>query len=115
MKRDVFAILAIAIIVIMMYLLANCAPTGINLNTPEKQYLAARSELNILLSNYLAIQDNVSPKDHKKIKSAFITADYALDLWSEAIHNQNYNPTQDIRVWIKSKNRIIEILEAYNE
>ena len=58
--------------------LAACSTTG-NIDTPEKQYLVARSELNLLLQSYLDLQDSLSDTAHAKARTAFSAADKALD------------------------------------
>lgn len=101
---------------IIVLMLIGCGHFGINIDSPEKKYLAARSELNLLLEQYIQVQDKVSNSNHEIAKTAFKTADTALDAWHKNLFNESYDFTKDIRAWIQAKNTIIQIIrEVYNE
>ena len=100
------------IILIIMTCL-SCASLGVNLNTPEKKYLAARSELNLLLEQYIQIQDTVKDTDHKRAKHAFKSADAALDVWEPNAVDPDYNYSQNLQQWITAKNVILQILRSH--
>lgn len=101
----------IAVIVAIAFVLSSCASLGINLDTKEKKYLAARTELNLLLEQYIMIQDKIADQDHEKAKLAFSSADQALDMWGASISSGgNYDPTKDMMVWLQAKNIILKIL-----
>ena len=70
MKTSIRGKFAVIILMVSM-LFVGCASMGINLDTPEKKYLGARSELNLLLGQYIQIQDKVSDTDHLAAKEAF--------------------------------------------
>ena len=94
----------------LLVIFVSCSSLGINLDTKEKKYLAARTELNLLLTQYIQVQDKVSVTDHTKAKQAFIAADIALDTWG-AMLGTDYDYSKDIRVWLTTKNVIIQILQ----
>lgn len=98
------------IIIPLVLMLISCAGMGINLDTPEKKYLAARAELNLLLEEYIQVQNRVSDKDHETAKTAFESADMALDTWELMLGNDNYDLSKDIRTWLAAKKAILEIL-----
>ena len=97
-------------IVIILTLMMGCASMGINLDTPEKKYLGARAELNLLLEQYIQLQYKVSDPDHAAAKQAFISADMALDTWEIMLGQKDYDFSKDIRTWLIAKNQIIEII-----
>jgi len=96
--------------VFLIFLFVGCASMGINLDTPEKKYLGARAELNLLLEQYVQMQDRVNDSDHAKAKQAFKAADLALDTWEMMLGQKDYNFSSDIRVWLTAKNTIMEII-----
>lgn len=103
--------LNLIMVALMVFVLAaGCASTGINLDTPEKKYLGARAELNLLLEQYIQIQNKVSDSDHAAAKKAFISADMALDTWELMLGKADYDFSKDIRAWLEAKNIIIETL-----
>jgi hypothetical protein len=102
-KRSILAI-------IVCLALFSCAGLGINLDTTEKKYLAARTELNLFLEQYIMIQDKVSDVDHEKAKLAFKSADAALDAWEPMVGMADYDWTKDMAVWLNAKNILINIL-----
>ena len=97
-------------IVIILALIMGCASMGINLDTPEKKYLGARTELNLLLEQYVQLQNKVSDDDHAVAKQAFISADLALDTWELMLGQKDYDFSKDIRTWLIAKNQILEII-----
>ena len=97
-------------VVLLMFFFMSCASMGISLDTKEKKYLAARTELNLLLTQYIQIQDKVSDTDHAKAKQAFKAADMALDTWN-AMLSTDYDYSKDVRTWLAAKNVIIQILQ----
>lgn len=100
-------------LVLLTLVMAGCATMGINLDTPEKKCLAARSELNLLLGEYLKIQATVSDADHLKAKAAFTAADVTLDTWEAGLGKTDYNYAADMATWLAVKNNIIAILTRY--
>jgi len=88
----------------------GCANMGINLDTPEKKYLGARAELNLLLEEYIQLQGRVSDGDHAIAKEAFKAADLALDTWEMMLGKKDYDFSNDIRAWLNAKNIIIDII-----
>ena len=104
--RALMSLFSILLIIIMI----GCASSGINLDTPEKKYLGARAELNLLLEQYIQIQDKVSDNDHANAKRAFLAADMALDTWELMLGGSNYDFSNDIRIWLEAKNTILEII-----
>jgi len=101
------------IFILIVFMFIGCAGMGINLNTPEKKYLGARAELNILLSEYIQIQDKVSTNDHKNAKNAFLAADVALDAWEARLGDSNYDYAKNLKLWLEAKNTIINIIQIY--
>jgi len=97
-------------IVIILALIMGCASMGINLDTPEKKYLGARAELNLLLEQYIQLQNKVSDVDHAVAKQSFISADMALDTWEFMLGQKDYNFSNDIKTWLIAKNQILEII-----
>ena len=97
-------------IIIFLMLTFSCASMGINLDTPEKKYLGARTELNLLLEQYIQLQNKVSDDDHAVAKQAFISADLALDTWELMLGQKDYNFSNDIKTWLIAKNQILEII-----
>ena len=102
---------SILIFIALVFVLGACA--SVKLDTPEKKYLAARSELNLLLEQYIPIQDNFSSTDQKNIKAAAQSADMALDAWEKMLGNENYNYLQDMRTWLSAKDVIVKIMQKY--
>ncbi len=102
----------LALILIVVFL-AGCAGMGIKLDTTEKKYLAARTELNLILEQYVMMQGRVSLEDHAVAKEAFYSADVALDTWEMMLGQANYNFSNDVRTWLKAKNAIITVLRKY--
>ena len=102
------------IIFIIAIAMVGCAAftQPINLDTEEKQHLAARAELKLLLEQYLIIQDSVSDTDHERAKAAFFAADMALDTWGLLMDDPEYHATMDIRAWLDAKNIIIEVMRT---
>lgn len=92
----------------------GCPDTvGINLDTQEKKCDAAAAEFNILVEEYLKIQDSVDDETHKKVKAAIKAADIALDTWEAMIGNPNYDFSKDVKTWIAAKNLIIETIKEF--
>ena len=83
---------------------------GNTLDTPEKKYVAARAELNLLIKQYLDIQDSVPDEEHKVIKQALYDADKALDIWEIFLQTPNYDYSQNIKVFLEAKSIIIKHL-----
>lgn len=94
-------------VVLAMIVFTACA--AINLNTPEKQYLAARAEFNLILEQYISIQSQVPDDQHKRIVQAFESAQVALDAWSDAVVAHK-DPATNIQAWLKAKSLILKIL-----
>lgn len=110
MKRKI----VVLSIIIMALFLGACATA--NIDTPEKKYLVARSELNLLLEQYIGIQDKFKPADQKTIKEAFYTSKMALDVWEINISTIGYDFTTDYKTWLAAKSLILQtIREAYSE
>jgi len=99
--------------IVCLLLFIGCA--SINLDTEEKKFLSARAELNLLLEQYILIQDSIPDPDHEKAKLAFTTADEVLDAWESKLSVQGYDWTQDIKLWLDAKNIIIKILMEVNK
>ena len=95
---------------ILVLMFVACATIGVNLDTPEKKYLSARSELNLLLEEYISVQDLISDADHQIAKDAFVMADKALDSWRSMLGYENYDFSKDIRTWLQAKKIILEVL-----
>jgi len=106
---------AVAVLLCVVLVAASCATFGVNLDTPEKKYLAARSELNLLLEEYVQLQDKVSDADHLIAKKAFFEADEALDRWEGQIGNTGYNFMTDMRVWLQAKSVIIDVIRRVTQ
>ena len=84
---------------------AGCA----TIDTEEKQYLAARAELNLLLDTYIGMQYEIGDTDHEHIRTAFHTADAALDLWE---NNLGADWSQNYRAWIEAKSIILQTIKG---
>jgi hypothetical protein len=94
-------------------MMTSCA--GIDIDTTEKKYLAARTELNLFIEQYVDIQRDVSEADHQRVKEAFYRADAILDIWEMNLGN-DYDFTEDYKSWIEVKSLIMQILmEVYRE
>ena len=95
-------------------MLCSCASMG-DLNTPEKKFLAARGELNILLEQYIMIQEDVPMPQHLKIKSYLENADLILDMWETNL-GKDIDFSSDYTSWIRIKSQILQTLkEIYDE
>jgi len=101
-----------AIIAALLLFGIGCATTA--LNTSDKKYLAARTELNLLIEQYLIVQDQIPMETHIKAKELFTSADALLDGW-EVMLGEDYDFGNDLMTWIKIKNAIIEILMEVND
>ena len=113
MKR--FIPILFIVLMVFMVMVAGCATTD-GVDTPEKKYLVARAELNLLLEQYIDIQDKISDSDHKTIKLAFISAGDALDIWEEHVSDDDYDFTTDYKAWLDAKSLVLKILkEVYGE
>jgi len=99
--------------IVLLTVLVGCATFGISLDTPEKKYLAARTELNLLLEQYLEIQDGVPDGVHEKTKTAFHAADIALDNWGYGLDDPDYNYITDMNIWLRFKSEIISVIRSY--
>lgn len=97
-------------VIILLVICFGCASMGINLNTPEKKYLAAREELNLLLEEYIKVQNGVSNADHEAAKTAFKAADMALDSWGSRLGETDYNYMADMKLWLEAKSVVLEII-----
>ena len=106
MTNRVMMILSLAIFT--AYACAGCA--AIELDSPEKKYLAARSEFNLLLQQYIQVQDHISETDHAIAKEAFFASAAALDVWEMSLGQPGYNAMNDIQVWLTTKNTILKII-----
>jgi hypothetical protein len=102
----------VAIVIVALFFV-GCA--GIQLDTPEKKYLAARAELNLLLEQYISLQNEVSDDDHAVAVQAFETADMALDAWEALLGTDGYSPANDVRTWLKAKSVILKILREVSD
>lgn len=109
-KGNTMKKLTIGIMCLVLITIFGCSGMGINLDTMEKKYLGARTELNLLIEEYIQMQDQVSESDHETAKNAFYAADKALDTWELMLGNENYDFSTDIRIWLEAKRVIIEIL-----
>jgi len=89
-----------------------CAGMGIKIDTTEKKYLAARAELNLLLEQYIQIQDTIPDKEHKAASTAFITADTTLDTWECFLDKKDYDYSTNLLVWLEAKRTILLILRG---
>jgi len=95
-------------------LIMSCASMG-ELNTPEKKFLAARGELNILLEQYIMIQEDVPMPLHLKIKGYLENADLVLDMWETNL-GKDIDFSSDYAAWIRIKSQILQTLkEIYDE
>ena len=90
------------------YACVGCAT--VQLDTPEKKYLAARAELNLLLEQYIQIQHHINEQDHTIAKEAFFTAAASLDVWGASLGQPGYSAMNDIQVWLKAKNTILKVI-----
>jgi len=104
-------LLSICLIFFVVCGFSGCAGLGIKIDTKEKNYLVARSELNLLLEFYIDLQDTVSVEKQKEAKTAFTIADTALDAWELGLTKENYNPTIDLQSWLNAKKVIIQIIK----
>lgn len=114
MNRNKLTTIALCVVFALLFVI-SCAHFGINLDTPEKKYLGARTEMNLLLEEYLKIQDKVSDADHEVAKAAFSSADKALDTWELMLGNSNYDPSKDVRTWLEAKNIIVSIIRKFTQ
>lgn len=101
--------------IIIFFMLCGCAQMGINLDTPEKKCLAARTELNVLLEQYIQIQGDIALNDRINAKTAFYSADRALDAWERQIGNAAYEWSTDMQIWLDAKTVILEIIGRYTK
>ena len=106
MTNRVMMVLSLAIFA--AYACVGCAT--VQLDTPEKKYLAARAELNLLLEQYIQIQQHISDQDHTIAKEAFFAAAAALDVWGASLGQPGYSAMNDIQVWLKAKNTILKVI-----
>jgi len=90
----------------------GCAGIGINLDTKEKQFLAARSELNLLLEFYISVQADIPDTEHQRAKAAFIAADAALDVWEAVLVSGSDPSTDQLMAWMNAKNIIMDVLRG---
>ena len=104
----IMMVVALAIFMAYACVVSGCAT--MQLDTPEKKYLAARSELNLLLQQYIQVQHHINDTDHAIAKEAFFTAAAALDAWGGSLGQPGYSPMNDIQVWLKMKNTILRII-----
>jgi len=105
---------SVSLLMVFLAAMVGCANMG-SLDTPEKQFLGARGELNILIEQYVMIQDDVPMPLHLKIKSYFENADLILDMWQTNI-NKDIDFATDYRAWINIKSQILQTLkEIYDE
>lgn len=93
----------------------GCAGLQIKLDTTEKKYLASRAELNLLLEQYIMVQDRFSDEDHLKAKTAFHAADAALDAWEAMLKKPDYDYGPNLMVWLETKRIIIQLLRGFDD
>ena len=102
-------------VVFFSQVLSGCATTQ-NLDTPEKQYVTARAQLNLFLEQYLDMQDDVPDHLHKTMVVSFKSADTLLDAWEPFAADPNYDFASDYKAWIKIKSDILNVFkEIYDE
>ena len=99
------------IIILPLFTIIGCSYLNARLDTPEKKYIAARAELNLLLEEYIQIQDKIPDDSHKKAREAFYTADLALDTWQALMNNKGYDYRPDLQTWLNAKHIILEVIK----
>jgi len=103
----VVVLVMLAALIGAMGLLNGCATFQVD--TQEKQYLAARTELNMLLGEYIKIQDTIKPEDRTTVRASFLAADGALDIWESMLGDKNYDYASSLAIWLDAKKKIIAI------
>lgn len=105
-----YRILAVFLLM-LFFVVGTISCAGVQLDTPEKRYLAARAELNLLLEQYISIQNLVDDETHEMAVQAFEVADMSLDTWEAMLGSSGYNPVDDVRTWLQAKSMILKILK----
>jgi len=91
--------------------LISCATLGIDLNTPQKKYLAARVEFNDMMEQYIKVAATIPMEKRVNIRTALKATDTALDTWEKHVMDKNYDFTKDRQVWLDCKNLLLEVLK----
>ena len=104
--------------VLMFLMVAACAGNGqINIDTPEKKYLAARMEFNKTIKSYLAHKTLLPIEEQAalsaKYKIYFQEVDQALDAWSLiVVGGETGNEFQAEAAFLTAKQTLINLLLA---
>ena len=100
-------IMMVVALAIFTWACAGCAT--VKLDSPEKRYLAARTEFNLLLEQYIRVQDRISEADANAVRTATYAAAAALDVW-EANLGKPYDFSAQLIVWLEAKNVLLDTL-----
>ena len=114
MKTSTRGKISVVMLILFLAFIGCAGGMGIKLDTPEKKYLGARAELNLLLEQYEPIQNKISDADHERAKVAFTSADDTLDIWEAMIlaGDTDYDFSNNLSTWLKAKSVIIEVLRT---
>ena len=91
--------------------LVSCATLGININSPQKKYLVARTSFNDLMDQYIAQADRIPLDKRLEIQVGIKATDKALDTWERSVLDPEYDFSKDMAVWLEFKTMVIGILE----
>jgi hypothetical protein len=96
--------------IIVCLALFSCASMGINLDTTEKKYLAARENLNLLIEQAMPLRKEMDRITRANLGIAFKNADKVLDAWGRTINIPDYDYRSDLKLWLEAKGIILGIL-----
>jgi len=107
----------IAFVLAIAVLLSGCA--GLNVDTPDKKYLAAQAEFELLLKRYLQYYDDLSPGAQATLKAkvnpVFHKGQLALDMWYSVL-GAGGDPAASVETYLNIKNQLIDLIaEVINE
>ena len=103
-------VVLIAFILLVAYILQGCANMGINLETNEQKYLAARENLNLLIEQSMPLKKKMDNITRANAGIAFKNADKVLDAWGRTINIPDYDYRTDMKLWLEAKSIILGIL-----
>ena len=97
-------------VIVLLMICFGCAGMGINLETNEQKYLAARENLNLLIEQSIPLKKNMDKIMRINAGMAFKNADKILDAWGRRVSVPDYNYKTDMKLWLEAKSIILGIL-----
>ena len=88
--------------------LMSCATLGVNIDSPQKKYLVARTGFNDLMEQYIAQADKIPLEKRLEIRMGIKATDKALDTWERSVLDPEYDFAKDMAVWLEFKSMVLK-------